>query len=231
MLGQHFRLIAQPQQAIPYLRTAANLPIPQRSLFHWHYLYKCLSKLEFARAVSMLRDANVEDLTEASQVLRATDCSGGDPANIGEHQTLTDEIARKLTILKDTTSGGSKKDPRVRAVKRLTRSLDKLEKFKSELEDIPTTGPSAQVKPLSLYKALSKHTERLHDYVEDSMHRIAEAKQVGQEAALTCRDFRRSTFPFLHFFRSHEADIVSLLSEQLAEKLQQRVAVVRALCR
>lgn len=45
-LGQHYRLRGDPKRSLPDLYKAATLPIPQRSLFQWHYLYHCLVRFE-----------------------------------------------------------------------------------------------------------------------------------------------------------------------------------------
>jgi tetratricopeptide (TPR) repeat protein len=41
-IGQRFRLSGENLKALPGLMKASSLPIPQRSLFQWHYLYNCL---------------------------------------------------------------------------------------------------------------------------------------------------------------------------------------------
>ncbi len=50
-LGQHYRLVNDAETAIKYLKKAASMAVPQRSLFQWHYLYQCLSKIEYGRAL------------------------------------------------------------------------------------------------------------------------------------------------------------------------------------
>ena len=57
--GQHFRLSGEFSKALPYLKKAAVLPIPNRSLFQWHYLYNCLSKMELGRAVQAMKAGEV----------------------------------------------------------------------------------------------------------------------------------------------------------------------------
>jgi tetratricopeptide (TPR) repeat protein len=44
-IGQHYRLRNDIERSLPYLLKAAQLPIPERSLFQWHYLYYCLVPL------------------------------------------------------------------------------------------------------------------------------------------------------------------------------------------
>jgi len=50
-LGQHYRLGKNTKESLPFLRKAAVMSIPQRSLFQWHYLYQCIAKLEYVRAL------------------------------------------------------------------------------------------------------------------------------------------------------------------------------------
>ena len=57
--GQHFRLSGEFQTAFPYIKKAATLPIPNRALFQWHYLYNCLSKLELGRTVQAMNSGEV----------------------------------------------------------------------------------------------------------------------------------------------------------------------------
>ena len=47
------------------------MPFPDRSVFNWHHLYKCLSKLELGRAVTSLGDDRVTlaELKEAAQLI------------------------------------------------------------------------------------------------------------------------------------------------------------------
>ena len=40
--GQHYRLKQQYVEALEWLEKAADLDIPQRSLFQWHDMYLCL---------------------------------------------------------------------------------------------------------------------------------------------------------------------------------------------
>lgn len=57
-LGQHYRLAGDLKRAYKPLLKAATLPIPDRSLFQWHFLYRCVGKLEFGR----LQHARIDEL-------------------------------------------------------------------------------------------------------------------------------------------------------------------------
>jgi hypothetical protein len=69
--GQHYRIHGDPAKGLPYLFKAARMPFPDRSVFNWHHLYKCLSKLELGRAVTSLGDDRVTlaELKEAAQLI------------------------------------------------------------------------------------------------------------------------------------------------------------------
>ena len=69
--GQHYRIHGDPAKGLFYLFKAARMPFPDRSVFNWHHLYKCLSKLELGRAVTSLGDDRVTlaELKEAAQLI------------------------------------------------------------------------------------------------------------------------------------------------------------------
>ena len=69
--GQHYRIHGDPAKGLSYLFKAARMPFPDRSVFNWHHLYKCLSKLELGRAVTSLGDSQVTlaELKDAAQLI------------------------------------------------------------------------------------------------------------------------------------------------------------------
>ena len=69
--GQHYRIHGDPAKGLPFLFKAARMPFPDRSVFNWHHLYKCLSKLELGRAVTSLGDSQVTlaELKDAAQLI------------------------------------------------------------------------------------------------------------------------------------------------------------------
>lgn len=95
-LGQYYRLRNRPLEALPYLEVAASLPIPSRALFHWHFLYYCLSKLEYARAVHLIENPSLEVLKKSAGFLAQADCSKGDAEEIHEYAKLSKHVSDLL---------------------------------------------------------------------------------------------------------------------------------------
>lgn len=94
-IGQHYRLIQDYNNAIPWLIKASTLKLPQRSLFQWEYLYNCLSKIELARAVVGLSDkASINQLRTARKVLKQAKCE------LHDHK-LNDERKQLFKMLSD----------------------------------------------------------------------------------------------------------------------------------
>jgi tetratricopeptide (TPR) repeat protein len=70
-IGQHYRINGDPARGFPFLLKAAGMPIPDRAVFNWHYLYKCLSKLELGRCAMSLSDSQMtlSQLKETHQLV------------------------------------------------------------------------------------------------------------------------------------------------------------------
>merc|ERR1711871_296948 len=95
-LGQHYRLRGEYDVSFPYLLKAAQLNMPQRSLFQWHHLYSCLSKLELGRCVSAnLNGVSRKNLKDTKRLL-ALAMQGYDSHERGEvsriHSTVADHL-------------------------------------------------------------------------------------------------------------------------------------------
>jgi hypothetical protein len=97
-LGQHYRLRSDPHTAEPYLHKAATLAMPSRSLFMWHHLYTCLSKLEYGRNWALFTDPTLKVSKRAVSVLLSADCRS-DPSSANEVRPLLkraqDAVERK----------------------------------------------------------------------------------------------------------------------------------------
>ena len=109
-LGQHFRLVGAPERALGYLESAASLPVPERSLFLWHFLYNCLSKVEYARAVAMIdpSDTSVDQekiVNQAIKFLRQT--RGCDDALESEKKSLLTSLETRSQLHSTKSDGDS----------------------------------------------------------------------------------------------------------------------------
>ena len=82
-IGQHYRLSGEFKKAIPYLLKASLLPIPSRSLFNWHYMYNCLTKLELSRAVNAVRDSlGAQEYRDVLGALKLALCDSSDATEV-----------------------------------------------------------------------------------------------------------------------------------------------------
>lgn len=81
-LGQHLRLRNNPDGSLPDLKMAASLEVPERSLFQWHYLYHCLSKLEYGRALKSALPQSKGEYKTALKLLRQAKCEGSEASDI-----------------------------------------------------------------------------------------------------------------------------------------------------
>ena len=126
MLGQHYRLAGNTAKALPYLYTAAVLPMPERSLFQWHYLYSCLSKLEYARALAEHKTTPLKHFKKGIKLLKKSDCSQGDPGNQEEKMKLLKTLETRVKK-KEAEAGQKRLAGLTKLMKTLTTNLDDLE--------------------------------------------------------------------------------------------------------
>jgi hypothetical protein len=105
-IGQYYRLRQQHKNALPWLKKAAILPIPNRSLFQWHYLYNCLGHLELGRAVLGLGATELShaELSEYKSIIADGDCREG--ASMGDSAEIK-QIVGSLDVRLDSLSGAS----------------------------------------------------------------------------------------------------------------------------
>jgi len=124
-LGQHHRLRGDSDKALPYLYKAASIPIPTRSLFQWHYLYLCLSKLEYGRAVLASKSVDRTIYKKAKKILAMANCNDGDPGNLGELKTMIEVIQLKLATEKKV--GSTRAEALKKLLNFISKKIDKLE--------------------------------------------------------------------------------------------------------
>jgi len=124
-LGQHYRLVGQHREAEPLLYTAATIPMPVRSLFQWHYLYRCLSKLEYGRNHVAMSTPTLKKCRRSVRILHSADCSEGDPGDGEEVKRLIDASEKELKVALE----------RVRRKKMLKQKKEMEEKHKQDEED------------------------------------------------------------------------------------------------
>eukprot|EP00455_Lapot_gusevi_P045059 TRINITY_DN5725_c0_g3_i1.p1 TRINITY_DN5725_c0_g3~~TRINITY_DN5725_c0_g3_i1.p1 ORF type:complete len:518 (-),score=87.67 TRINITY_DN5725_c0_g3_i1:55-1608(-) len=205
-LGQHYRLSAEYPTALPYLFKAASLPIPTRSLFQWHYLYRCLSKIELGRAMTALKDNQIkwDEMKETKKLLLQADCSEGDPGNSAEVRSLLGMIDAKLVL------SSNKGDPKVVSGKKLmsfvAKNLDTLE------DALPST----------IFSPLIDLIDKVRVFVD---------QHKSSSTSPSCRAYRQATTPYLKFIKQHANHIQQHLDDSvLWDKWVQVNFRVRALC-
>jgi len=229
-IGQHYRLRGEHEKALPYLYTAAKLPIPERSLFQWHYLYYCLSKLEYGRALTALSNQNKTVLKEALRLLNNANCAGGDVGNVGELQGLKDKIQLKI----QTAASGGSGDPRVFAIRKLvtffTKNIDQLEialkkRFKGDISELSDIDLGDDRRP-SVFNVVLKYIEKMQDFQQ-------EVKSAKDKAAVsTCRNFRRASSPYLKFVKRQAETLKRLTDDDdLWEEWDQANTLLKGTCR
>lgn len=234
-IGQHYRLRGEIDQSLPHLLKAATLPVPERSLFQWHYLYFCLSKLEYGRAISAKQDPTKEQLKEARRVLKQGNCVGGDPGNVGELKSILEMIEIKLAKL-SAAAEGKGGDAKVNAVKKLlqfvTQHLDDLEsqlgqaKYK-HVDDLPF---EVEDRKISYFKVLLKLLEPMQDF--NAGYRTRKSSPEEQQKWATCKRFREATTGYLKFYKRSQDDITRLLGDKKASDEWSRInTILRSTCR
>lgn len=226
-LGQHHRLHGRFHEALPYLRTGSKLLSPERSLFHWHYLYHCLTKVEFARAVQGLSNEITVDLAEeAASFLRQADCATeGEQALINEHKSLSKFFSTWLAANK---KGEKKKSPlRMvrRAIKALSRHIDSLEDGLGSVQ-----APDEEDGDATLFDKLMKAIKPLQRLKEKYAKK---SKEDGEDATeeIPCPEFRRGTIGVLQFFKKNSKAVAAALDEDEREELQLAIEALRLHCR
>lgn len=99
-LAQGHRLRNEPELALPYIDKGANLEIPERSLFHWLFLYNCLTKLEYGRIAIALSNPSLVDMKKAKLAMLKANCFGGTDAERKELEVLLSMVGHKIDELK-----------------------------------------------------------------------------------------------------------------------------------
>jgi len=233
-IGQHYRLRNEIPKALPYLLKSASLSIPERSLFQWHYLYFCLSKLEYGRAINSYPQATKAQLKEALNLLNQADCRGGDPGNLGEAKALKDMFTARIAKY-DQPAG----DPKELAVKKLvkfyTKNVDDLDnllgvRYKGDIDEL--TGIEIDKdRRVSWLTILVAYLEKMQEFQAGIKQRKDKPDELA--AFATCRNYRQASTPYLKFIKRHQEDLPRLLSKKagLWDEWNKVNAIVRTTCR
>eukprot|EP00698_Gefionella_okellyi_P023964 TRINITY_DN832_c0_g1_i2.p1 TRINITY_DN832_c0_g1~~TRINITY_DN832_c0_g1_i2.p1 ORF type:complete len:425 (+),score=84.18 TRINITY_DN832_c0_g1_i2:352-1626(+) len=200
-IGQHYRLQQQYKEAVPWLIQAADKPIPQRSLFQWHDMYLCLSKLELGRAASQAT-LSLSQYRTVAELLARAECEGA--AQKQEIRGLHSNVLERITKIEENVGDLSKADQ----VKRIVK---KLQTFMSPL--MPTLERKLNKK---MFKQLSR--------------RLAGLNQL-QDVEPTCKDYRLASKTYLTWFADNEKLLKPLVGKDDYEAWLQQNTAIRALCR
>jgi len=202
-IGQHYRLHGQPEKALEPLARASKLSIPERSLFNWHFLYQCITKLEYARAVHAIQDPSLESLKAARDFLISSQCHTGTPAEKDEADSLL-ETVNALIQKKRGTDIGKKR--------LLTRFVNFHENYGNRLADF-----------------LDQHAAtRLAETIETIRSKLA---QFGSD--VSCADFRRASRPYSRWWKDNSQHVSELLNEapKLLKRLTDLSELIGRTCR
>ena len=208
-IGQHYRLSGEYEVAYRWLRRAAVLERPERSLFQWEWLYGCLRFTELGEAVTRWAGADQATLTDALTIMAPAKCEAeGDKQD--NLRQLRDSINIKLTILRKRRVAGPV-DDRVAAVKSL---LSFLSKHMAEMEEVVSDDE------------LAAHVQLMRAYV-------SEWKGVDEQARAgwsTCRRFRLATSSYVKWWKG-EGQRRTLRDLAMHQRWMERSQEVRELCR
>jgi len=243
-LGQLYRLSGQPRKALPYLKRAATLEMPERALFQWHALYKCISKLEYARALAQLPPAELkpEYALDGISVLRTADCVTEDLAEYNRLMTHFQKIAQR-------SQPGDRKptlvEERIRPIRMLLKHVATHRSHIENLlgsENVPdyVAQPYLDLLPVnvngepdtSYYSVLEFTLDRLRDYREHFLKLKSTDKAAAKQFVASCREFRRATIPFLRLMRQEQSRIQSLMhGNEVFHVINQHAEALREVCR
>jgi hypothetical protein len=239
-LGQHYRLWGEPLTGLPYLKKAAELTMPERSLFQWHYLYSCLSKLELGRAVQQLHNLSSKELKELRRIMRQADCREGDPGNLSEMNNLlqminlkieTAKINRKKSTQNSATENGAASSPEVPTVV-ADNGSDVLQKlltfFLKHLDDLDSQ-LSGDDDGIVFYTQLMNQIDALTTY-HTALEKEIQNKQYGSTSS--CRTYRSSIAPYLKLMKENEQLIKPLIGyATILNKWTALTSSLKSVCR
>lgn len=227
-IGQHYRLRNQIDKSLPYLLKAAKLPMPERSLFQWHYLYECLSKLEYGRALVAKSDATKQQFKEGKRLLTLANCANGDPGNLAEQKSLKDLVSVKLSK--------SKTDSKVSSLRKLLTLVD--DHIDQLEDDLSARFKQTASLPfefedelrVTYWDVLNAYLDPFQDWVEQ--HKKLKGNKTKLETFSTCKRYRKLVSPYIKFLKEYESDISNQLSSRRVQKEWERInALIRTTCR
>ena len=208
-IGQHYRLSGDYEQAHRWLRQAAALERPERSLFQWEWLYTCLRFVELGEAASRWTGAEQAALTEALTLMAPAKCEG-EADKQDRLRQLREDIGAKLSKMRKRAAAGAV-DDRVAAVKAL---LSFLSKHRAEVEEVVGVDE------------LTAHVRSMRAYV-DEWKGLDEQARTGWS---TCRRFRLATASYVKWWKAEgqqRTATASATHRRWTDKSQR----VRELCR
>lgn len=209
-LGQHYRLSGEFARGLPYLKRAASLPVPQRSLFQWHHLYWCLSKLEYARCLNGLTEADSVSRREYKQavaLIAQADCSQGDANAAQELKSLQAVFQTKSLSSKASKAGGggatAQRKLVVKLLKFLTQQAGEIEQHLLLLGDDDSNDDDDEDDDESESDSddessqLASNVARMQSYVDSLQGKSA----ADSSSSSACREFRLATTPYLELMQ------------------------------
>lgn len=230
-IGQHYRLSHEFEKALPYLKTASELPMPDRALFQWHYLYKCLAELEYARAFTMIPNPSPDRLREAQRIMRGGDCENGEAGHGTEMKSLKDVVNLKVAQLSESSGSSQRKDPKAHVIRKL---LDLIDTHSDELKDALTlTLPEwdeTEDQPLTVFDGLLQSLAEASRFRKKARQLLKKDPE-GHKAFSTCRNYRLATAPYLRFFKSHQAEIAKSIPRSIIKEWERLHGLVHSMCR
>lgn len=212
-LGQHLRLRGQPDLSLKDLKIAASLTVPDRSLFQWHYLYHCLSKVEYGKALMAASPQSKSEYTNALKLMKQTKCEMGDSESKDVKKIVDFLELRVQQIAK------SAKD-RLSPVKNLLRFF--LTNFDALEQHFTTLNSNSS--DFSLFHDLTQTIEVLQRLV-------VKEKLEKSPDWLSCREYRRATTPYLRFAVANNNHFKSALTLALFQEWVKASTRVRQICR
>lgn len=212
-LGQWYRLRQRNREAIPYLKVAAELRMPERSLFQWQQMYDCLSHVEYARAVSGLgNEASVAELEDFVRIQKsAGQCQDQNEGR--EMQEINRKMKRRLKDKKKAlkTSRQNPNAPKLAPVKNM------LSFWKRNRDQLQSSFGDSQV-----FESLRQALEPLRIFF--LAHK--------DHKSVTCRDFRRASRDYLVWSQdsSVQAQLKALADGELKTQLRLRHNHIKQTC-
>lgn len=239
-IGQHYRLVGDHIKATQYLKQSAQLSIPERSLFQWHFLYNCLSKLEYGRALINIDHLSLEQLKEAKSILKSAQCSTGESNLIAEMNSILAIVDKQMSKLRNGDESNTK--IRLKPIEKIIQIFNSyLDTLEEELDDLPSDDRDKNNQKINLFKAILKRLVPMTDLVDAFTSKPKKNKKnknknnnneiIYSNTAPTCRQYRLATTPFLRFIKQFAPAIFQRMDKPFEKKLNSAIVKLRTMCR